>query len=253
MLTKRVIACLDVKDGRVVKGREFVQLRDVGNPALMAAQYERQGADEIVFLDIAAGPRGRATTLAAVHATAERLFVPLTVGGGIRTVDDFAVVLRSGADKVAVNSAAVSNPELLNHAAERFGRQCVVASIDVRGNARIGWNVHTDGGRTPTGLDGLAWARECAERGAGEILLTSIDRDGRRSGYDIELTATVSQAVNVPVIASGGAGSPADVCEVLARGRAQAALVAGSLHDGHMSIATIKRAMNSAGIAVRLS
>jgi cyclase len=253
MLAKRVIACLDVKCGRVVKGTEFVQLRDVGDPAAMAAGYERQGVDEIVFLDIAAGPDGRATTLDAVRATAEHVFVPLTVGGGVRTVDDFAAVLRAGADKVAVNSASIRDPALLTEASRRFGAQCVVASIDVRGSARLGWRVYCDGGRTPMSIDALAWARECAERGAGEILLTSIDRDGRRSGYDVELTDAVASAVSVPVVASGGAGSPADVCDVLSRTSAAAALIAGSLHDGDTSVFAIKKEMRAAGIPVRWS
>jgi cyclase len=253
MLAKRVIACLDVKQGRVVKGTEFVQLRDIGDPAVMAANYEHQGADEIVFLDIAAGPDGRATTLDVVRDAAQHLFVPLTVGGGIRSVDDFAAVLSAGADKVAVNSAAIRDPSVLTNAATRFGSQCVVSSIDVRGDVVRGWTVYADGGRSPTGLDAVAWARECAERGAGEILVTSIDRDGRRSGYDVELTAAVADAVSVPVVASGGAASPTDVCTVLRQTGAAAALIAGSLHDGDTSVFAIKKEMRAAGIPVRWS
>lgn len=250
MLTHRVIVCLDVKGGRVVKGTQFVQLRDIGDPVALAAQYEQEGADEIVFLDISASAEERATLLDVARATAERLFVPLTIGGGIQSASDVARALRAGADKVSVNSAAVRTPEVLTQAAALFGAQCVVASIDAR---RMGdrWEVFTHGGRTPTGLDAVAWARECVARGAGEILLTSIDRDGARSGYELELTRAVADAVDVPVIASGGAGSATDVVAAITDARADAALVAGIVHDGTTTIQEIKRAMSRAALAVR--
>ena len=250
MLTHRVIVCLDVKGGRVVKGTQFVQLRDVGDPVALAERYEREGADEIVFLDISASAEERATLLDVARATAERLFVPLTIGGGIQSAADVARALRAGADKVSVNSAAVRTPEVLSQAAALFGAQCVVASIDAK---RVGdrWEVFTHGGRTPTGLDAVEWARECVARGAGEILLTSIDRDGARSGYEVELTRSVADAVDVPVIASGGAGSAADVVSAITDAHADAALVAGIVHDGTTTIREIKRAMATAALAVR--
>ena len=245
--------CLDVKGGRVVKGVTFAMLRDVGEPAAMAARYEAEGADEIVFLDISASAEERATHLAAVRGTAELLYIPLTVGGGIRSADDVALALRAGADKVSVNSAAVERPELLSEAAERFGSQCVVASIDARHENRgwgNRWRVYTHGGRVPTALDATTWAQDCVERGAGEILLTSIDRDGTRDGYDLELCQTISDLVNVPVIASGGAGSAQHVVEAFAVG-ADAALVAGIVHDRVTTVGEIKAAMRGAGIVVR--
>ena len=250
MLTHRVIVCLDVKGGRVVKGTQFVQLRDVGDPVALAERYEREGADEIVFLDISASAEERATLLDVARSTAERLFVPLTIGGGIQSAADVARALRAGADKVSVNSAAVRTPEVLSEAAALFGAQCVVASIDAK---RVGdrWEVFTHGGRTPTGLDAVEWARECVARGAGEILLTSIDRDGARSGYELELTRSVADAVDVPVIASGGAGSAADVVSAITDAHADAALVAGIVHDGTTTIREIKRAMSTAALAVR--
>jgi len=251
MLAQRVIACLDVKDGRVVKGTGFVNLADSGDPVERAALYEAQGADEIIFLDISATPVGRATLLSAVSETAERLFVPLTVGGGVRGVDDVGRVLRAGADKVAVNSAAVLEPSLLTEAASRFGAQCVVASIDARATDAGHWEVYIAGGRKATGLDAVAWARRCAELGAGEILITSIDRDGARSGYDIELTSAVANAVHVPVVASGGAGGAAHVRDVLSRTCAAAALVAGVLHDGTTTVQAIKQELLRAGVTVR--
>jgi len=250
MLTNRIIACLDVMDGRVVKGTGFVDLRDAGDPVLLAEEYEAQGADEIVYLDIAATDQGRSTLLDLVRRTAGRLFIPLTVGGGMRTVDDIANALRAGADKTAVNSAAVRRPELLTEAARRFGSQCVVASIDAQ-RTRAGWEVRVNGGREPTGLDAIEWARQCAALGAGEILLTSIDRDGGRSGYDIELLANVSRAVQVPVVASGGAGSAGDVADAFVLGGADAALLAGILHDGTTNIGSVKKLLQSAGIPVR--
>jgi len=250
MLTHRVIACLDVKDGRVVKGTRFVNLRDSGDPVELAEGYEGQGADEIVFLDIAATNEGRETLLDLVRRTAERLFIPLTVGGGMRRVEDIANALRAGADKVAINSAAVRHPQLVTQAATRFGSQCVVASIDALRKGDY-WEVHVNGGRQPTGLDAIEWAKRCAELGAGEILLTSIDHDGGRSGYDIELLSLVSRAVTVPVVASGGAGSARDVVDAFALGGADAALLAGVLHDGTTDIRSVKEALKAANIAVR--
>jgi cyclase len=250
MLTHRVIACLDVKDGRVVKGTNFVNLRDSGDPVVLAERYEAQGADEIVYLDISATDEGRGTLLDLVRRTAERLFIPLTVGGGMRTVDDIASALRAGADKTAINSAAVRRPELLTEAAGRFGSQCIVASIDaLRRDAT--WEVYVNGGREPTGLEAIDWAVRCAELGAGEILLTSIDRDGARSGYDIELVSRVARAVTVPVVASGGAGSARDVADVFIRAGADAALLAGVLHDGTTDIREVKSALQAANITVR--
>ena len=252
MLTRRLIVCLDVKDGRVVKGTRFEQLRDVGDPAAMAVQYEREGADELVFLDISATSEERGTLMAVVRQTAEQLFVPLTVGGGIKSVNDVMLALRSGADKVSLNSAAVSRPPLLTEAAERFGAQCIVASIDAK---RIGnqWVVYTRGGSRPTTLDAVEWAAECVRLGAGEILLTSIDRDGSRSGYDVELTREVARAVNVPVIASGGAADAASIVAGLVDGCADAALVAGILHDRVSSVGAIKAEMARAGLPVRVA
>ena len=250
MLTNRVIACLDVKDGRVVKGTNFVNLRDSGDPVVLAERYEAQGADEIVYLDISATDEARGTLLDLVRRTAERLFIPLTVGGGMRTVEDIANALRAGADKTAINSAAVRRPELLTEAARRFGSQCVVASIDaLRRDAT--WEVYVNGGREPTGLEAIDWAVRCAELGAGEILLTSIDRDGARSGYDIELVSRVVRAVTVPVVASGGAGSARDVADVFIRGGADAALLAGVLHDGTTDIRDVKSVLQAANIPVR--
>ena len=250
MMASRLIVCLDVRGGRVVKGVNFRDLRDLGDPVTLASRYERDGADEIVFLDISASSEERSTLLDTVRATAERLFVPLTVGGGIRTADDVAAALRAGADKVSLNTTAVERPEVITAAAERFGTQCVVVSIDA---ARDGsaWRVFTRGGHTPTGLDAIAWARDAVERGAGELLVTSIDRDGVRTGYDLELTRAIAAAVSVPVIASGGAGSAADVVEAFTEGQASAALVAGILHDGLTTVTDLKKAMAQAGIPTR--
>lgn len=250
-LTRRLIVCLDVRRGRVVKGVQFEGLRDVGDPVELAERYERHGADEIVFLDIAATHEERGTLLDLARRTAERLFIPLTIGGGIRTVDDMAAALRAGADKVGVNSAAVGRPEILTEGAARFGAQCIVASIDAKRDGSS-WRVYTSGARVRTGLDAVEWARECAARGAGEILLTSIDRDGARTGYDLELTRAVSEAVSVPVIASGGAGTAAHVRDAIIEGAADAALVAGIVHDGVETIAGLKRAMRDARIPVRM-
>lgn len=252
MLTRRLIACLDVRGGRVVKGTAFVGLRDVGDPVELAARYEAQGADEVCFLDISATPDERATALDTVRRTAERLFVPLTLGGGIRGVDDVAAALRAGADKVSVNTAAVERPGLLTEAAARFGAQCVVASIDARRDGGA-WRVWTHGGRRPTALDAVAWAAECARLGAGEILLTSIDADGGRRGYDLALTRAVADAVDVPVIASGGAGEAAHLVAAVTEGGADAVLLAGILHDGVAGLDELKRAMAGAGLAIRRS
>jgi cyclase len=271
MLTRRVIVCLDVKGGRVVKGVRFVQLRDVGDPVALAERYEAEGADEIVFLDISASAEERGTLLDVARRTAERLFVPLTIGGGVRTVDDVARTLRAGADKVSINSAAVERPAVLTESALRFGSQCVVASIDAKGrhwgpgtrdsgaqeegsalaSSASSWEVYTRGGRTPTGLDAVEWARECVRRGAGEILLTSIDRDGVRTGYDLPLTRAIADAVDVPVIASGGAGRAEHVRDAIADAHADAALVAGILHDGLTTVREIKGVLREGGIRVR--
>ena len=250
MLTRRLIVCLDVKGGRVVKGVQFEGLRDVGDPVELALRYEQAGADEVTFLDISASGEERGTLWDLVQRTAERLFIPLTVGGGVRTADDVGRALRAGADKVSINSAAVARPEVLTECAERFGAQCVVASIDARREGN-GWRVYTHGGKRPTDLEAVAWARECVKRGAGEVLLTSIDRDGARSGYDLELTRAVAEGVDVPVIASGGAGSAAHVQAALKEGKADAALVAGILHDGVTTVGAIKGLLREGGLHIR--
>jgi imidazole glycerol-phosphate synthase subunit HisF len=266
MLRPRVIVCLDVQNGRVVKGTNFRDLRDVGDPVELAARYEAEGADEIVFLDISASHEGRGTLLETVRRTAEVLFIPLTVGGGVRNEHDMNALLRAGADKVSVNSGAVRDPEVLTRGAALFGSQCVVASIDalrveagaLLGDApdaprapQAGWYHHTHGGRTPTPLEAVAWARRCAELGAGEILLTSMDRDGVRTGYDLELTQAVAEAVDIPVIASGGAGRAEHLRDGFARGKAAAVLVAGILHDGLTTVGALKAALTDWGIPVR--
>lgn len=250
MLTRRVVVCLDVAGGRVVKGTGFVNLRDVGDPVELATRYEREGADEVVFLDISASAEDRGTLLDVARRTAERLFVPLTIGGGVRSADDVGLALRAGADKVSINSASVRRPELLTEAAARFGSQCVVASIDAKRDGDS-WVVYVKGGRERTTLDAIAWAAECVRRGAGEVLLTSIDRDGARIGYDIELTRAVAAAVNVPVVASGGAGNAQHVCDVFEEGNADAALLAGILHDGLTTVHAVKQAMRNAHLPVR--
>ena len=250
MLTRRVVVCLDVAGGRVVKGTGFVNLRDVGDPVELATRYEREGADEVVFLDISASAEDRGTLLDVARRTAERLFVPLTIGGGVRSVDDVGLALRAGADKVSINSASVRRPELLTEAAARFGSQCVVASIDAKRDG-TSWSVYVKGGRERTSLDAVEWAAECVRRGAGEVLLTSIDRDGARTGYDIELTRAVAAAVSVPVVASGGAGNAQHVCEVFEDGNADAALLAGILHDGVITMREVKSAMRDARLPVR--
>jgi cyclase len=250
MLTRRVIVCLDVKGGRVVKGVQFVSLRDIGDPVELAARYEAEGADEVVFLDISASEEERATLLDVARRTAERLFIPLTIGGGVRTADDVGRALRAGADKVSINSAAVRTPEILTQSAERFGAQCVVASIDAKRDGDI-WRVYVKGGKEPTALEAVSWARECVRRGAGEILLTSIDRDGARIGYDLELTRAIADVVDVPVVASGGAGTPQHIVEAITMGNADAALVAGIVHDGVTTVRALKDAMLGAGVPVR--
>lgn len=249
-LKPRVIPCLDVRDGRVVKGTRFRDLRDVGDPVEAARRYEADGADEIVYLDVSATPEGRRTLLDTVRRTAEVLFVPLTVGGGVRSADDMGRLLRSGADKVAVNTAAVRRPELLAECAERFGSQCVVASVDAAREGG-GWSVRTHGGRRPTGRDAVKWAEECARTGAGEILLTSIDRDGVRTGYDLELTRSVAERVDVPVVASGGAGEAAHLRDAFREADASAALLAGILHEGVTTVAELKASLLEWGIGVR--
>ena len=249
MLARRLVVCLDVLGGQVVKGTRFVDLHAVGDPVELAARYEAEGADEIVFLDISASTEDRSTLLDVARRTAERLFVPLTIGGGIRSVDEVGLALRAGADKVSINSAAVERPAILTEAATRFGAQCVVASIDAKRDGD-GWRVYVKGGRERTDLDVIDWAMECVRRGAGEVLLTSIDRDGVRTGYDVALIRGVSDAVNVPVVASGGAGTAEHVCAALAAG-ADAALLAGILHDGTTTVRAVKRAMLDAGLPVR--
>jgi cyclase len=251
MLAKRIISCLDVKEGRVVKGVSFVNLRDAGDPVEQALVYDREGADELVFLDITASHERRATTLAMVRAVADAVFIPFTVGGGVRSVEDVRATLRAGADKVAMNTAAVQSPELISQGAEQFGVQCIVVAIDARRAAPGCWEVFIHGGRTPTGLDVVEWARVAEQRGAGEILLTSMDEDGRLRGYDIALTRAVAQAVSIPVIASGGAGRPEDFYTALTAGCASAALAASLFHDRKLVVGDVKSYLASKGVAVR--
>ncbi len=250
MLAKRIIPCLDVKDGRVVKGVRFVDLRDAGDPVEAAIAYDAQGADELVFLDITASHEARDIMLDVVKRTAEGIYMPLTVGGGIRSVDDVRRLLRAGADKVSLNTAALARPEVIREAAERFGSQCIVVAIDARREDEH-WDVYTHGGRNPAGRDAVAWAQEAVALGAGEILLTSMDRDGTKDGYDLELTRAVSDAVTVPVIASGGAGTLEHFHEALVDGRADAALAASLFHFGIHTIAETKRYLSERGVQVR--
>ena len=257
MLAKRIIPCLDVKDGRVVKGINFVNLRDAGDPVENAEVYDREGADELVFLDITASHERRETIIDLVERTAERVFIPFTVGGGIRTADDIGRILRAGADKVSINTAAVRHPELIRDGQKRFGSQCIVVAIDGRRNTvepgePLSWRVYVNGGRTPTGLDAVAWAKRVEELGAGEILLTSMDRDGTKAGYDIELTRAVAEAVSIPVIASGGAGRMEDFYDVLSEGKADAALAASLFHYRELPIRRVKAYLARRGIPVRL-
>ncbi len=252
-LAKRVIPCLDVDAGRVVKGTRFVELRDAGDPVELAARYGAEGADELVFLDVTATVEGRAATLEVIRRTAEQVFIPLTVGGGVRAEDDVRTLLRAGADKVAVNSAAVRQPALLARCAERFGSQCMVIAIDAR-RRDGGWEVFVDAGRTATGRDAVAWAAEATARcGAGEVLVTSMDRDGTGEGYDLELLRAVADAVTVPVVASGGAGTLEHFAQALARGGADAVLAASRFHFGALSIAQVKEHLRARGIVVRTS
>jgi cyclase len=250
MLAKRIIPCLDVKDGRVVKGVRFVDLRDAGDPVEAALAYDAQGADELVFLDITASHEDRAIMLDVVRRTAEGIYMPLTVGGGVRAVDDVRALLRAGADKVSLNTAALARPAVIREAAERFGSQCIVLAIDARKDGDR-WTVFTHGGRRPTGRDAVAWAQEAVALGAGEILLTSMDRDGTKDGYDLDLTRTVSQAVTVPVIASGGAGALGHFYDALVDGAADAALAASLFHFGIHTIAEAKAYLTERGVEVR--
>ena len=250
MLTKRIIPCFDVDNGRVVKGVSFVELRDAGDPVELAKLYDAEGADELVFLDITASSDNRATVYDMVSATADQVFIPFTVGGGIRTTVDMKTMLELGADKVSINTAAVNNPDLVNEGAYRFGSQCIVVAIDAKGTGE-GWEVYTHGGRTPTGIDAIAWAREVVERGAGELLVTSMDTDGHQSGYDIPMLRAMSEAVNVPVIASGGAGGPDHMAEALTEGKADAVLAASIFHFGTYSIREVKESLSEQGIAMR--
>lgn len=251
MYTKRIIPCLDVHNGRVVKGVNFVNLRDAGDPVEIAAAYDKAGADELVFLDITASSDRRNTVVDMVRAVAEKVFIPFTVGGGIRTVDDFKAILREGADKVSVNSAAIDNPDLIKEASDKFGAQCVVLAIDAK-RTPDGFHIFKHGGRIDTGIDAVEWAIKGCELGAGEILLTSMDADGTKAGYDLELTRIISENVSVPVIASGGAGSKEDFYDALTVGRADAALAASLFHYKELEIAEVKEYLKKKGVSVRL-
>jgi cyclase len=254
MLAKRVIPCLDVDRGRVVKGTNFVNLRDAGDPVEVAARYEKEGADELVFLDITASHEGRDIMLDVVRRTAEQIFMPLTVGGGIRTIDDIRQLLLAGSDKVSINSAAVKDPQFVHEAARRFGSQCIVVNIDPKRIQRDGeekWEIHINGGRVPTGLEAVPWAQEVERLGAGEIVLTCMDCDGTKDGYDLEITAAVSEAVTIPVVASGGAGRPEHLADAITIGKADAALAASIFHFGEFTIEETKRVMADRGIPVR--
>ncbi len=251
MLTKRIIPCLDVTGGRVVKGTKFLHLRDAGDPVECAKAYDAQGADELVFLDITASSDNRATMVGVVERTASECFMPLTVGGGIRAVGDMRVMLNAGADKVSVNTSAIQRPELVSEGAERFGSQCIVVAIDARRRPEGGWTVYTHGGRNPTELEAVAWARRVEELGAGEILLTSMDADGTKEGYDMELVRSVGDAVGIPVIASGGAGKLEHMADVLLHAGADAVLAASIFHFGEYTVGDVKRFLASRGVPVR--
>ena len=252
MFTKRIIPCLDVNDGRVVKGINFVNLRDAGDPVEVAAAYDKAGADEVVFLDITASSDHRATVVDMVRKVAEKVFIPFTVGGGIRTLEDFKVLLREGADKISINSSAINTPELIGNAADKFGSQCVVVAIDARRREDgSGWNVYKNGGRIDTGLDAVEWAMKANRLGAGEILLTSMDCDGTKAGYDIELTRQIADNVSIPVIASGGAGTKEHFYEALTEGHADAALAASLFHYKELEIMDLKNYLADRGVSVR--
>lgn len=252
MFTKRIIPCLDVKNGRVVKGVNFVDLKDAGDPVEIAEAYDKAGADELVFLDITATSDDRGTVVDMVRRVAEKVFIPFTVGGGIRTVEDFKVLLREGADKISINSSAINRPELISEAAEKFGRQCVVVAIDARRREDgTGWNVYKNGGRIDTGLDAIEWAKKADRLGAGEILLTSMDCDGTKSGYDIELTRQIAESVSIPVIASGGAGTMEHFYDALTEGEADAALAASLFHYKELEIRELKDYLAKRGVPVR--
>lgn len=252
MYTKRIIPCLDVKDGRVVKGTNFVGLRDAGDPVELASVYDKEMADELIFLDITASCEERNTMVQVVEQTASQVFIPFTVGGGIRTVEDIRKMLKAGADKVSLNTAAIKNPDLIAEGAKRFGSQCIVLAVDARQAGQDKWEVYINGGRTPTGLDVLEWVKKGVSLGAGEILLTSMDKDGTKDGYDIPLTRAVSEAVNVPVIASGGAGKMEHFYEVLTEGKADAVLAASVFHFGQFTVGEVKAFLREKGVDVRL-
>ncbi len=252
MLTKRIIPCFDVDHGRVVKGVSFVELRDAGDPVELAPLYDAEGADELVFLDITASSDDRKTTYEMVERTAEKVFIPFTVGGGIRSEDDARLMLELGADKVSLNSAAVAEPHLVGRAAERFGSQCIVVAIDARKVGEAGWEVYTHGGRRPTGLDAVEWAKQVVELGAGELLLTSMDTDGHLDGYDLPLTRAISDAVEVPVIASGGCGTPQHMVDAVVDGKADAVLAASIFHFGTYRVREVKEYMAAQGLPMRL-
>ena len=253
MLAKRIIPCLDVKDGRVVKGINFLNLRDAGDPVEQAAMYSREGADEVVFLDITASHEHRKTMLEVVRRTAEEVFIPFTVGGGIKSVSDMELILRKGADKIAINTAAVKTPNLVKQGSRKFGNQCIVVAIDAKRklSAKLSWEVYVYGGRTPTGIDVIEWVKKVEQLGAGEILLTSMDKDGTQSGYDIELTKAVSEAVNIPIIASGGVGTLSHLYDGLAKGKADAVLAASIFHYGTFTIGQTKQYLRRRGLAMR--
>jgi len=252
MLAKRIIPCLDVKDGRVVKGVNFVNLRDAGDPVELAEIYDREGADELVFLDISASVEGRATMVDVVRRTAGEITIPFTVGGGISTVDDMKRLLRAGADKIGINTAAIRNPELISDGSRVFGAQCIVVAIDAKYNAEWGeWEIYTHGGRNPTGIRAIAWAQEAEKRGAGELLLTSMDADGTKDGFDNALTSAVSDSVGIPVIASGGAGNASHFADAFSKGHADAALAASIFHYKEVTIREVKDALRSQGVNVR--
>ena len=252
MFTKRIIPCLDCKDGRVVKGTNFVDLRDAGDPVEVASMYDKSGADELVFLDITASSDGRNTTVDLVRKVAEKVFIPFTVGGGIRTVDDFKVLLREGADKISINSAAIMNPQLISEAADKFGSQCVVVAIDAKRRDDGGWSIYKNGGRVDMHMDAVEWAMKAEKLGCGEILLTSMDCDGTKAGYDIELTRTIAENVSIPVIASGGAGNMEHFYDAFTEGKADAALAASLFHYKELDIMNLKKYLSDKGISMRM-